>query len=371
MSRLAQTSATHRVAAATLLSCWLVARASEPQDAMSMRQAEAWFTASSHASLGALVDAGVLREAEEELGDLPYGSALDDVLPYLLEVFEAHANEWDVPGRISRRSKRKAGVVYTPSDVARYLSDQLIFEFRNEQLPACLDPACGTGIFMRSALASLSQLPDLSIFSLCMRYIHGIDISSQSGRSASFTLLSSCLRNDTTDLTPVEAWKSIHRNIVVHDSTVISPDAMTEAVSLGQLCPARNGNFQVVLGNPPYSSLATDGQSALRARLSRSAPDTAGKAGAVYPMCVEMMWRFSDQKRSEAGMVLPLSIAYNRRGQCRALRREMRDIGASLRVHVFDRSPDSLVGDDVKTRNAIVFVSRQPGHTPSVRTSGY
>ncbi len=57
------------------------------------------------------------------------------------------------------------------------------------------------------------------------------------------------------------------------------------------------------------------------------------------------------------GLVVPLSIAYHQGQQFVACRRAMRTAGGRWRCVFFDREPHALFGEDVKTRNAIVFRS--------------
>ncbi|HEX5241864.1 MAG TPA: hypothetical protein VFW23_01280, partial [Tepidisphaeraceae bacterium] len=63
-------------------------------------------------------------------------------------------------------------------------------------------------------------------------------------------------------------------------------------------------------------------------------------------------------EQSAASLVVPLSIAYQTRPQFVALRKEMGRIPGRWRFAFFDREPHALFGEDVKTRNAIVFHRR-------------
>jgi hypothetical protein len=58
-------------------------------------------------------------------------------------------------------------------------------------------------------------------------------------------------------------------------------------------------------------------------------------------------------------MVVPLALTYHGGKRFRSLRSELRSLRASVRIASFDRAPDSLFGDDVKTRAAVVSIDRR------------
>jgi hypothetical protein len=60
-------------------------------------------------------------------------------------------------------------------------------------------------------------------------------------------------------------------------------------------------------------------------------------------------------RAGRAAVVVPLSVAFSSRGQFLALRRAMAAQPGRWRSAFFDRTPDALFGDDVKTRNAVLF----------------
>jgi hypothetical protein len=82
-----------------------------------------------------------------------------------------------------------------------------------------------------------------------------------------------------------------------------------------------------------------------------------------------MIWKFAKSPRFAGGMVVPLSLAYSSTRAIVTLRREMERLHIDLRFMFFDRTPDSLFGDDVKTRNTIVLVSSSSAEHPTVETS--
>ncbi len=362
-----------RLASSALLASWLIAR-SNLLPAHTVVDSEQWMTGGSDRLLTAHLHDSVIDEIAARLAGLPTGEALDDVLPYLMEVFEGNG----VPTARDRGTrwlaKRETGLFYTPRDVADFIAERTLAPFNEVGTPTCLDPACGTGIFLRSALTQLRRFRGNSSLDLCSRALYGIDISEQAVQSAVFVLLSRCLLDDSASPgPPIEAWRRIRSNFAILDSTTLGTDSsgagdlIDAAPTISEVFPSVGSTFAVVLGNPPYSMLAQDGLHVMRQRLFASAPVKG--PGAAFPLFVEMMWRFTNSETSTAGMVVPLSIAYHSGAPFKALRREMTGLPAKWHFHFFDRTPDSLFGDDVKTRNAIVLMFREKERTNSVFTS--
>src|SRR5439155_15806322 len=74
-----------------------------------------------------------------------------------------------------------------------------------------------------------------------------------------------------------------------------------------------------------------------------------------YPLFIEMMWRLTVPGRSSASLVTPLSIAFHRGSQYEGCRYGMYWGGGKWQFAFFDREPHALFGEEVKTRNAILF----------------
>jgi hypothetical protein len=69
-----------------------------------------------------------------------------------------------------------------------------------------------------------------------------------------------------------------------------------------------------------------------------------------------MMWTLTAEDSSSA-IVLPLSVAYSSKNDVRVARNALQKSG-TVHMAFYDRAPDSLFGDDVKTRAAVVFLKR-------------
>lgn len=363
------------LASAALISLWLTARANLAA-CPSAEQAIRWFTGegSSWPGRDALADIDGLLE--RLAAKLPEGDDLDDLLPYVLEGFQS-AELKSVRDRGGAwTAKRRDGVFYTPSDVASHIASTCLAAIDTETgggLPACLDPACGTGVFLRAALDDLMRRhPEIDPVEGVLR-LHGLDVSTVALQSAAFVLTSRCVREGSTS-TPVALWERISGQLAAADATTACPPVdegligLLEAPTrLGALFPAAAGGFDVVLGNPPYTRIPADRNLRLRKALFRTAEGQPTLK--AFPLFVEMLWRFATPDRFASGMVVPLSIAFSGERQIHVLRRELENSGASVQFEFFDRTPDSLFGDDVKTRNAIVFVMRTQDSAPTMSTT--
>lgn len=67
------------------------------------------------------------------------------------------------------------------------------------------------------------------------------------------------------------------------------------------------------------------------------------------------MWNFCNPSKRAGSIVVPLSIMYNSERPFINIRKQILKIKGDWYFANFDRTPDSLFGDDVKTRNTIIF----------------
>jgi hypothetical protein len=112
-----------------------------------------------------------------------------------------------------------------------------------------------------------------------------------------------------------------------------------------------------VLSNPPYAPLGTHAGTASFGQRFLSAGDVMTSSVNIYPLFVEQGARLLGPHGTLA-MVTPLSVTFSSSAQMKGLRRALSEITGRLEFLSFDRTPDSLFGDDVKTRNTIVVVRK-------------
>ena len=358
--------------------------------------AEEWFLPKGRLCLSSHVSERAKREARVSVSYLHFDDDLEDLLPYILEGHGPGSRlsvMKDPSTKDARRAKKQDGVFYTPADVAEYIVETVAGSLPDDA--RFLDPSCGTGVFLLALLRRSNGGLDY-----VTKHLHGIDASSLSIESCAFLLLNAC--RGSYDVSPWCAWHLIRLNLAAHDSLRLHDWPRAENIvsgnqairsrllsgeqakpvkiksceamqpwtgpghrSLWDLFPEAAGGFDSVLGNPPYAQLGRrDDSSSLEDYTTLPAYSATAN---TYPLFVEMMWRFVKRSKSCSGLVVPLSIAYHQGQQFTACRKAMSKAGGLWRCAFFDREPHALFGEDVKTRNAIIFHS--DGGPPGTRLS--
>jgi SAM-dependent methyltransferase len=297
------------------------------------------------------------------------------LLPYLLDPLAPATRRCVIKSSelLADRLTRKAeGVFYTPADLAQYMSDTS----GASQVRHCLDPACGTGVFLRAAQARSGAV-----------HAYGCDLDPLVPEPCAFVLLANELKAIET-AHPWRLWHLHRMKIATVDSLLVVPGSRLDDVAqrarrreldhareslssgrtpqpaqshaphyaLGDLFPDLVDGADVVLCNPPYARLrdhpdlarVLENFASLNECRGRSSIETSGPF-------LEHAWRLSNPAFGRAAVVVPLSVAFNSTAQFRGLRQAMSDQRGGWRCAFFDRTPDALFGDDVKTRNAILF----------------
>ena len=380
----------------------------------SLRDAETWFVDAipTPSRLSDTVVEFADREAARKLETIEYDDDLRDLLPYVLDAHGpgSRASVMRDPrtGK-ARRAKKDAGVFYTPADVAEYIVREALDALPPEvDPPLVLDPACGSGVFLKAALdLAAGRRPGLDRLEFVERSLHGIDVDPLAVDAACFVLLHECLRSPhrRPAAAPWSQWHRIRCNLCVADALAfrlaapagqhaddaaaltdlrrqldnryVEPPPATRATTaalFSQGLPLRNvfptlaDGAHVVVGNPPYAAIGPrDDAPALTQRFA-SLPVGHRAAWDHFPAFVEMMWCLALPGRGSSGMVVPLSLACNRRAQMTATRRAIMRSGGRWRFAFFDREPHALFGEEVKTRNAIVFRADASGR-PKTETT--
>lgn len=367
-------------AAWNLVSIWLTAQ-SGGQCALQcgFRKAESWFRANSQTAPGALssqIPNESLWQAEQLLNSIQLDLEFQALLPYIMEEHEpgCRASVIKDPSTASAQAaKREAGAFYTPADVADYMVEHTREFYSGDFLTAkCLDPACGTGVFLLALLrAAVSDHGSDSTFSR-LDYItsglHGLDVSGHALDMAAFVLLRECLPDVLSrELSPLEAWKLIRRNLVEADALRVDSNRRDATRSptwlsgnplpcIAQVFPKISDGFDILVGNPPYSAMGERQDfDSLATRFASLNGAKVSQRVNLYPLFVEMMWKFTRPGCSAAALVTPLSVAFHTGLQYKNCRRAISWNGGRWQFAFFDREPHALFGEEVKTRNAILF----------------
>jgi hypothetical protein len=283
-----------------------------------------------------------------------------------------------------REIRKRQGIYYTPADVANFMvSSALTRDNRT-----VFDPACGSGVFLRASALTAGD-EDLAVY--------GCDISPWAVEAAAYVVLSARLRRES-DLPPLLQWHLCRMNLATADSLALDPStslaraqqnerdievrlAQKELLSgslpppsasgdaltgLGALFPPLLPGADVLVTNPPYAPLGRRADvESLTSRFNSLVSDRIGRKTNMYPLFVEQAWRLTRAK-GRACLVVPLSLAFSSDPSLRALRKAMQSVSGGWSLCFFDRAPDALFGDDVKTRNAIIGYD---GSSSGIRTS--
>ncbi len=356
-----------------LVGAWVtgvVTQRLEPE--ATLADAEEWMTGRVHVSHRLPVN--VTRTVTDALRRVATRPGALAMLPYMFDPM-THAYRRDVNSRgdaaHARRERKERGSFFTPVDVAEHIVDAALSHVSLTPPPVrILDPACGTGVFLRAAfrwLVGSGVDRDCAVAGL-----HGVDIDERSVDMTAFVLLADWLDSGGTEAPHGAAslWDSIRARLMCADSLVVFQGvprqrSLPHFDEHPQTLNPFGHRFSAVIGNPPYARL---GRRSDRGRLGeryRSLQDST-PATDMYAAFVELLCSQSEE-RGAGSMVVPMSIGYGSSRSLRLLREAAQESGGSWTFEFFDRTPDALFGDDVKQRTAIV--TRQAGVDFEVTTS--
>ena len=322
----------------------------------SLLDAERWFTDATTATAG--MPAAQSKRAQAILAELVSREGALEMLPYALDPIPHEYRRHVLHGTgngAARTTRKKWGCFYTPTDVAEHIVSAALSRARLGPHPRVLDPAVGTGVFLRASFTELLERgykPSEAISCL-----YGVDIDEHAVDMAAFVLL---VDYAVASRSPIRGsafglWWRIRSQFLAADSLVVL-DGLGHA---GRLChdgprsvPWLAERFDVIVGNPPYARLGEDVDLADLARRFLSY-ESATCSTDVYLGFVELL---CSQLRPEGAgaLVVPMSIGYATTGPVRRLRKAAIQSRGHWTFEFFDRTPDALFGDDIKQRTAIV-----------------
>lgn len=353
---------TDRRAAWAILGEWLVAASVGSSCASEgLLAAHEWFWTGSDRTLGS---------APSTVPDLGLSGPheIRALMPYLLDTMAA-ATRRDVlraPDAAGDRHRRKtSGVFYTPGDVAQLMVDRVLAAGGPAGGARYLDPAHGSGVFLRAILSATAD--DES----ARQRIYGIDIDPMAAETASFVLTAEDIALRPTGAPPWHRWHQFRRNLATGDALLLDAKgreqqmaAPGEDAPLGARDPWRipdvfpeipDGKFARIVANPPFAPLRP---SVASRHLAALRPVTGMRAARdISPSFVELCLDLLHGNGAMA-VVMPLSVVASQRAPYPDLRERLVTEPGKLEFNSFDRVPDALFGDDVKTRNAIIYLDK-------------
>lgn len=358
-----------RRSAWALIGEWLVAASLQaPCAAEGLAAAHEWFWLGSGRTLGTVPEVAVSIDTKS-------AAELRALLPYLLDS-RAAATRRDVRSAqstaLERHTRKAAGAYYTPGDVAHLMVQRVQSAGTGSETDLWLDPAHGSGVFLRAVFSTFDGQPDAA------DRIYGVDLDPIAAETASFVLAAEDLVRNPSAVAPWERWHRFRRNLATGDALLIDPSAATEQQRLvfgeeigpldghplGRSAPWRlesvfpetaERGFGRILANPPYAPLQ-DTPAALHIPSLHPVAGRTAKQD-ISPIFVELCVNLLPDDGALA-IVLPLSVVSSTHSPFPELRQELADQNGWLELLSFDRVPDALFGDDIKTRNAIVHLDK-------------
>jgi len=333
-----------------------------------LREAEEWFCGRKRLTSG--ISKTTVDSVEGILQSSANSGAYYELLPYILDPHGPGSRlsiRKNPKTKSARANKREDGVFYTPADVAEYMVNHCL-ETASVTSPVVFDPACGTGVFLRAALRDLSKKRTPNKYALAESFLFGVDIDPLVLDTSVFVLMSDLIYLETLECSPSVAWCELRKNfrcmdalkLDPHDEGTFQAEGRHNAVIDGRytvtsLFPRLNKNPNIIVGNPPYSSLGDRVDSGRLKSLFGTISSRSITNQETYLIFLEQVVRLSGGQGCAGALVLPLSIACNVGTQFVLAREFVQNTFGKWCFAFFDREPHALFGEDVKTRNTIVF----------------
>jgi len=195
-------------------------------------------------------------------GDLDFAHIPIGVLS---QVYENFSKIWDP------QQREQTSAYYTPKNIARYLVDDAFEGVTKKKDARILDPSCGAGIFLVLAFRKLvaarwehdGKRPNTkAIQSILYDQLCGFDVSESALRLAALSLYITAIELNGTPRPPKRLkFPNPLQGRVLHNHRRTEEQAVKGFV-LGSLSPELskdfNGYFDMVIGNPPWTSLKGD-----------------------------------------------------------------------------------------------------------------
>jgi len=399
-------------AAWNMVCMWLIGRGCAAiNESASFREAEEWFLSNVILPvplLSSLVASENYSQAKNSLLKVSIDQDFWDLFPYILQEVGPGSRLSvlrNPNNRIARAVKKRHGIFYTPSDVADYMARIALANCPVDISHArCSDPSCGTGVFLLALCREAenqTKWKSFDRFEYITNNLFGCDISSHAVDACTFVLLQHCLTDiKRYGMSPWSAWHVIRLNLTNIDSLMLTSSGLhftsvstlreeqkgalfssvpwveskkqhlqnayasncnslfpsQGMIEIGELFPEAQNGFHILIGNPPYSKIGerTDYDLLSKEYYSFVTGRTRPHDNIFLPF-IEMMWRLTVHGYNSSSLVTPLSIAYNSGTRFVDCRRAMSRHGGCWKFAFFDREPHALFGEEVKTRNAILF----------------
>ncbi len=184
----------------------------------------------------------------------------------LSQVYEAFCWKWE------HQSAKETSVYYTPRRIAAALVDEAFDGLPEAHEARVLDPACGAGVFLVLAFRRLYrerwkavERPDTrAIREILEKQITGFDISGSALKLTALGLYLTAIELDPKPVPPEKlGFKELNNTVLFnHRRQDVDPVDGPVIGSLGEhVGKLFDGQFDLVLSNPPWTSLSKDHKS--------------------------------------------------------------------------------------------------------------
>ncbi len=169
-------------------------------------------------------------------------------------------------------------------------------------------------------------------------------------------------------VTEAERRASLRRQILAGEQTADEATASSEIVHMFPevFVDSTNPGFGCIVGNPPYGELPIEFEAQVSKSLFRGVPKANRSRNQYVKFASSLLYLLRDE--GFGAIICPLGLAYSN-ADTKVLRREIQKQNRRWNFAFFDRSPDALFGDMVKTRNAVLFCGSSPSGLPEIRTT--
>jgi len=181
----------------------------------------------------------------------------------LSQVYEKFVWTWAV------EEARASSVHYTPRNIAATLVGEAFDNLPNAHEARVLDPACGAGVFLvlafrriyRERWTATERRPDTrAIRAILDKQLTGFDISDSALKMSALSLYLTAIELDPDPVPPEKLrFSNLRESVLFNCRPPGTPETGVSVGSLGSHLGVRfDGKFDLVIGNPPWTSLPKD-----------------------------------------------------------------------------------------------------------------
>ena len=244
----------------------------------------------------------------------------------LSQVYEAFCWKWE------HRSAKETSVYYTPRRIAQVLVDEAFDGLPKANEARVLDPACGAGVFLvlafrrlyRERWAKTAERPDTkAIREILDNQLAGFDISSSALKLTALALYLTAIELDPKPIPPENLKFNQLNGKVLFNHRQDDDQVEGPAIgSLGEHIGSRfDGQYDVVLSNPPWTSLSREYSSIAakytvvsKAIIERKGEITMAQAyqNTDYAPDIPILWKSTEwcKPGGRIAMALPARILF-------------------------------------------------------------